>query len=401
MTRIGLIKEGKTPADNRVSLTPAQCKWIHKNGPQVKVVVQSSSHRCFTDKEYIAAGVEVKENLGDCDILLGIKEVPVEQLIPGKIYLFFSHTKKKQPRNQQLLRAILDKKITLIDYECLEHEDGQRIIGFGFFAGVVGAHNGMMAYGTRTGLFKLDRVYKQRSFRELIHTYFGLRLPNVKIAVTGSGRVAHGILEIMNLMGIHEVEPDDYLKRRFAYPVYTQLKGAELYKQKENEPYSREDFHQHPERYECRFLPYASQTDILMNGVYWETNIPRLFEKEDIKAESFIIQTVADIADDINGSVPINIGDQTIEEPVYGVDRNSFAKTPPYLPGSIDVMTVGNLPNELPRDASRYFGEQLIKHVLEDLLGNGSDIIRRATMTKDGKLTPLFAYLQDYAAGRN
>jgi saccharopine dehydrogenase (NAD+, L-lysine-forming) len=400
MMKIGLIKEGKTPADNRVSLTPAQCKWIHKNAPSIQVIAQSSPHRCFSDKEYSSAGVELREDISDCEVLLGIKEVPVEQLIAGKTYLFFSHTKKKQPHNQHLLRAILDKQIRLIDYECLEHEDGQRIIGFGFFAGIVGAHNGMMAYGERTGLFKLDRVYKQRSFRELIHNYFGLRLPNVKIAVTGSGRVAHGILEIMNLMGIHEVEPDDYLQRRFSYPVYTQLKGAELYKHKETGRYSREEFHAHPELYECKFMPYAAQTDILMNGVYWEKNVPRLFEKTNVGSDTFIIQTIADITDDENGSVPINMGDQSIEDPVYGVDRITLTKTAAYLKNSIDIMAVGNLPNELPRDASRYFGEQLIKHVLEDLAGNGSAIIERATMTKGGKLTEGYAYLQDYAEGK-
>jgi hypothetical protein len=398
--QIGLIREGKIPADNRVALTPAQCKWIQKNAPHFRIIVQSSPDRCFSDREYLMAGAEVKDDLSDCDILLGIKEVPVSQLLAGKTYLFFSHTKKKQPQNQKLMQVILEKKITLIDYECLEHEDGQRIIGFGFFAGVVGAHNGMMAYGNRTGLFSLDRVYKQRSFRELIHTYFGLRLPNVKIAVTGSGRVAHGVLEIMNLMGIHEVEPDEYLKRRFAYPVYAQLKGAELYENKTTGKYSREEFHEHPELYRCKFLPYAEQTDILMNGVYWEKNIPRLFEKENVKHDNFIIQTIADITDDANGSVPINSGDQTIENPVYGIDRNTLEKTAPYLKNSIDIMAVGNLPNELPRDASRYFGEQLIKHVLEDLVGNGSDIIERATMTRDGKLTPQYAYLQDYAEGK-
>jgi len=212
-----------------VALTPAQCKWIQKNSDEVKIIAQSSGHRCFTDREYLSAGVEVKEDISDCDIMLGIKEVPIPALVSNKIYLFFSHTRKKQPQNRQLFHELLSRKITLIDYECLEHDDGERIIGFGFFAGVVGAHNGMMAYGNRTGLYKLDRVYKQRSFRELIHTYFGLRLPNVKIAVTGSGRVAHGILEIMNLLGIHEVEPDEFLSRRFSYPVYTQLKGADLY----------------------------------------------------------------------------------------------------------------------------------------------------------------------------
>ncbi|HEX7905127.1 MAG TPA: NAD(P)-dependent oxidoreductase [Chitinophagaceae bacterium] len=400
MTSIGLIKEGKTPADNRVALTPAQCKWIQKNAPHVKIVAQSSANRCFTDREYQAAGVEIKEDMSGCDILLGIKEVPIDQLIPGKTYLFFSHTKKKQPHNQQLLKAILDKKIRLVDYECLEHEDGQRIIGFGFFAGIVGAHNGMMAYGNRTGLFTLDRVYKQRSFRELIHNYFGVRLPNVKIAITGSGRVAHGILEIMNLMGIHEVEPDDYLKRRFSYPVYTQLKGGDLYQRKQTGGYNREDFHDHPDMYECSFLPYAAQTDILLNGIYWDKQVPRLFELSDVSSENFIIQTIADITDDANGSVPINLGDQTIEDPIYGVDKNTMQKTAPYLQNSIDVMAVGNLPNELPRDASRYFGEQLIKHVLEDIVENGSAIISRATIAENGSLTKEFEYLREYAEGR-
>jgi alanine dehydrogenase len=400
MIRIGLIKEGKHPADNRVALTPAQCKWIHKQVADVKIVVQSSAHRCFTDKEYTAAGVEVKEDMSGCDIFLGIKEVPVDMLLPGKTYFFFSHTKKKQRQNQKLLRAIVEKEITLIDYECLEHEDGQRIIGFGFFAGVVGAHNGLMAYGKRTGLYNLERVYRQRSFRELIHTYFGLRIPNVKIAVTGSGRVAHGILEIMNLVGIHEVEPDEYLSRRFAYPVYTQLKGADLYRQTQTDTYTRIDFHEHPEQYACTFLPYSGQTDILLNGVYWDETMPRLFEKEAISSDRFIIQTIADITDDVNGSVPINLGDQTIEDPVYGVSRKTFEKTAPYLDGSVDIIAVGNLPNELPRDASRYFGEQLIKYILEDLIKDGSPMIKRATIVDRGKLTPPYEYLKDYVGNK-
>jgi saccharopine dehydrogenase (NAD+, L-lysine forming) len=400
MIKIGLIREGKIPADNRVALTPPQCKWIHKNSADVRIVVQSSATRCFSDREYELAGVEVKENVNDCDILLGIKEVPVSELISGKTYLFFSHTRKKQPHNQKLLKTILANKITLIDYECLEHEDGQRIIGFGFFAGIVGAHNGMMAYGNRSGLFKLDRVFKQRSFRELIHVYFGLRLPNVKIAVTGSGRVAHGILEIMNLLGIHEVEPDEYLKRRFSYPVYVQLKGSELYTNKLSGRYDREQFHERPDEFMCKFLPYAEQTDILMNGIFWDKNVPRLFEPGDIAADTFIINTIADITDDAGGSVPINLGDQSIDDPVYGVDRKTLQKTAPYLPGSIDIMAVGNLPNELPRDASRYFGEQLIKYILDDIVKGGSEIIKRATIVSGGVLTGEYEYLRDYAEGR-
>src|SRR5580704_7261026 len=258
MKTIGLLREGKVPADNRVALTPAQCKWIQKNAPEVRVLVQSSADRCFTDREYRSAGVEVRDELGECDILFGIKEVPVKELLHGKTYLFFSHTKKKQPWNREMFQAILERRITLIDYECLEHDDGQRILGFGFFAGVVGAHNGIMAYGNRTGRYTLERVHRQQSFRELIHTYFGLRLPEIKVAVTGSGRVAHGALEVMNLLEIVEVEPDEFLERNFAYPVFTQLKGASLYANARTGGYSRDDFHQHPRDYRCRFVPFAN-----------------------------------------------------------------------------------------------------------------------------------------------
>ena len=397
MIRIGLLREGKNPPDSRVALTPAQCKWLQKSFEQVQIVVQPSSTRCFSDLEYQRAGVSIQEDLSDCEYIFGIKEVPIDQLIEQKTYLFFSHTKKLQPYNQALFRDVIKKRIRLIDYECLEHEDGQRIIGFGFFAGVVGAHNGMMAYGKRTKSFNLGRVYKQLSFRELIHSYFGLKIPPVKIAVTGSGRVAHGILEVMNLMGIHEVEPSDYLKRQYSYPVYTHLKGADLFQNKLTGGYDREEFHAHHERYKTRFKPYAYVTDILMNGIYWEQGMERLFEKEDVSDPRFRIVTIADISDDANGSVPINLGDQSIEDPLYGVDRTTFAKTAPYLPESVDVMAVGNLPNELPRDASRYFGEQLIKYILEDLFKGGSPLIEKATLTKEGQLSPYYAYMRSYA----
>jgi hypothetical protein len=399
MIQLGLIREEKIPTDNRVALTPAQCKWIRKHTTHVNVVVQSSPDRCFSDKEYLSAGIQVKEDMSDCDILLGIKEVPFEKLIANKTYLFFSHTKKLQPGNRKMLQSIVSKNITLIDYECLEHDDGTRIIGFGFFAGIVGAHNGIMAYGERTGLYHLDRVYKLKSFRELIHTYFGLKLPHIKVAVTGSGRVAHGVLEIMNLMGFHEVEPDEFLAREFSYPVYVQLKGASLYAHKEKGTYSRDEFHEQPHLYTSLFLPFTKQADILMNGVYWDQTIPRLFEPGDIRDPQCRICTIADITDDAHGSVPINLGDQSILDPVYGVDRETLQKTAPYLPDSIDVMAVGNLPNELPRDASRYFGEQLIKYVLPELFGmeKGKEAIAKATIVRNGLLTEPYLYMKDYA----
>ena len=215
--------------------------------------------------------------------------------------------------------------------------------------------------------------------------------------MTGSGRVAHGILEVMNLMGVIEVEPDEYLERKFTYPIFTQLKGAALYANKITGKYNRDEFHHHPEKYQCQFSPYATETDILMNGIYWDQGMPRLFEWEDLTRSDFSIQTIADITDDKNGSIPCNLGDQTIEDPIYGVDKLNRQKTKPYIPGSVDVMAVGNLPNELPRDASRYFGEQLIKHVLQPLVQNSSPEIEKATIVKKGLLTADFEYLKEYA----
>ncbi|BDQ11597.1 NAD(P)-dependent oxidoreductase [Sediminibacterium sp. TEGAF015] len=398
MLVIGLIKEGKIPADNRVALTPSQCKWLIKNVPDVQVKVEHSPNRCYTDQEYAQAGVELTHDLSDCNLLLGIKEVPVAQLIPNKRYMFFSHTKKLQPYNRGLMQAMVQKNITLIDYECLEHKDGQRIIGFGFFAGIVGAHNGIMAYGNRTGAFSLERVHKIKDYRALIHTYFGLKLPPIKIAVTGSGRVAHGILEIMNLLDVQEVEPDEYLSKEFDYPVYVHLKGSHLYQHKTTQQYNRDHFHEHPEEYNCLFLPYCAHTDVLMNGIYWGNNVPRLFEMDDLKRPDFRIQTIADITDDKHGSVPCNLGDATIDDPVYGVNVQTGEKTVPYIDGSIDIMAVGNLPNELPRDASRYFGEQLIKYILDDIRKGGSNTISNATILENGQLTEPFHYLKDYAA---
>jgi len=398
MIRIGLIRETKVPADNRVALIPSQCKWLQKNFATLKIATQPSLDRCYSDKEYELAGVELREDLSDCDYLFGIKEVNPDKLIPGKKYLFFSHTRKMQPYNIPLFRAVLEKKITLIDYECMEHEDGQRILGFGFFAGIVGAHNGMMAYGNRSKKFFLPRVYLQPNFKQLIHGYFGIRLPNIKIVITGSGRVAHGLLEVMNLLGIIEMEPDEFLSRNFAYPVFTQLKGPLLYRHKNNGSYNREDFHHNPDDYLCLFKPYAENADILLNGIFWEPRMPRLFEWEDLQSSGFRIQTIADVTDDKGGSVPCNLGDGTMQDPVYGVDKKTRMRTAPYLDSSLDMMAVGNLPNELPRDASRYFGEQLIKYVLEDLFKDGSPVIERATMVRNGKIMAPFAYMNQYGA---
>ncbi len=395
--KIALIREGKIPQDNRVAFTPRQCNWIANNYSQIKLVIQPAPNRCFSDEEYRHEGLTVQEDISDCDILMGIKEVPVDQLIPGKTYFMFSHTRKEQPYNQKLMRALLDKKITLIDYECLTHEDGHRILGFGFFAGVVGAHNGLMAYGKKTGAFAFKRVTACKNLQELSETYFGIKLPPLKIVITGSGRVAAGILEVMGMLGIKDVPRGEFLISEYKYPVYTQLKAGELYLRKQEKTYDREDFHLHPEAYECEFLPFVTAADLLINGIYWDKNMAPLFPSEEINKPHFRIKVISDITNDLHGSVPCNLGDSTIEAPVYGVDRKTLEKRPPYLPETLDMMCVGNLPNELPRDASQYFGDQLMKYVLDEIFEKESRLLQKATIVSNGKLTGNFSYLHSYA----
>ncbi|HUQ66181.1 MAG TPA: NAD(P)-dependent oxidoreductase [Flavitalea sp.] len=399
MLRIGIIREDKVPPDNRVPFSPLQCKWLMKHFPNIRLIVQPSPSRCFSDTEYEEQGIRLSENMEECDILFGIKEVPPSKLIPGKTYLFFSHTRKKQPYNQRLFQELIDRKITLIDYECFQYENKQRILGFGYFAGIIGAHNGLLAYGKRTGLFNLERAVDQSSYKDLLSLYQHIRLPEMKIAVTGSGRVASGVLDLMDVLKIKEVTPLSYQSKNFREPVFTQLKGGDLYKHMERNKFVREDFFENAGEYYCQFHPYTKTTDILINGIYWDKEIPKLFEFDHISAEDFRIQTIADITDDKYGSVPCNLGDSTIDDPVYGIDRQTHKKTAPYLPGSLDIMAVGNLPNELPREASEHFGNQLLKNIFEDLITGGSPVIERATMVQKGDITPQFEYLTDYAEG--
>jgi saccharopine dehydrogenase (NAD+, L-lysine-forming) len=399
MIRIGLIRERKKLVDDRAPFTPAQCAYIKANYPSVEIVVEPSPVRCYKDAAYTAAGITVTEDLSDCDVLMGIKEVPAEALIPGKTYFFFSHTKKKQPHNQGLMHALIEKRIRMIDYECLTYADEQRILGFGLWAGIVGAHNGFLTYGKKFGLYDLPAAHSVAGYKELIGAYDHLKMPGIKIVVTGSGKVAAGVLDILTQLDIEGVEPSDFLTHEYEYPVFTHLKGGSLYVRKDNGLFHRDDFHANPEAYKCLFSNYVNQADMLMNGIYWEQRIGRLFHKEDIKRKDWRLSVIADITCDVDGSVPINIGATTIADPVYGINRETIGRAAPYqnTKDIIDVMAVDTLPNELPCDATQYFGLHLEKYILPELLKENSEIIQRATICENGRLTTNYEYLSDYA----
>lgn len=401
MLKIGVIREGKKPLDERTPLIPAQAKYLSDQYQDVAVVIQQSAIRCFDNEDYEAFGLSVQEDVADADILLGVKEVPIHELVEGKTYLFFSHTIKKQTYNRELLRAILNKNITLIDYECLTNTKKQRIVAFGRYAGIVGAYNGILTYGNRYNLFKLRRAHNCFDLEDLKTEYGKVKLPPIKIVITGGGRVAKGAQEVMAGMEIREVSAQDFIDNTYEQPVYTKLHSIDYNKHKNGNSYSDETFHAFPHEFEGDFLKYAQQADILIAGAYWDPSAPVLFKREDVFSKDFKIKVIADITCDIEGSIPSTLQPCTIEDPVYDYDPVAgMVDTAFSHENNITVMAVDNLPCELPRDASRDFGQQLTENVIPHLIGTDNDnIIKRATITKNGELTEQYAYLQDFVDG--
>lgn len=397
-TKIGLIREGKNPPDKRVPFTPLQTEEIEQRYPAVKVVCQESTFRCFKDEEYRALDISVQPTVPDCDILMGIKEVPIAELIANKTYLFFSHTIKKQPYNRKLLQEVLKKNIRLIDYEALKDRNGNRLVAFGRYAGIVGAYNGLWTYGKRFKLFSLRRAFECFDVNDLKLELRKVHLPPVKIILTGAGRVGRGSMETLDSAGIRKVSPQLFLEMKFDEPVYTQLSSADYHRRKEGGHFNREEFHKNPERYDSYFKNYTKVADILMAGAYWNPKAPVLFTKEDMLASDFNVKVIADITCDIDGSIPSTKKASSITDPIYDYDPATDAVRPALSSEkNFTVMAIDNLPCELPRSASEEFGRDLIDRVLPMLLGKDQDeVIARATIAEKGKLTSHFDYLQDY-----
>lgn len=393
---VGIRREDKVPPDRRVPLTPQQCLDVQDQYGNVKIQIQPSADRSYADAEYKRHGIELKEDLSASSIIMGIKEIPVEKLVERKTYMIFSHTIKKQPHNRKLLQAIIEKKITLIDYETLTDEEGNRIIGFGRFAGIVGAYNGLLGYGKKYDLFELKPAYLCRDRIEMEEEMRRIKLPNVKIIVTGGGRVANGAIETLGALKIRKVTPYELIHFSFREPVYAQLRSKDFHATKDGSKWSDEDFYDNPEKYRSTFEKYLTHCDILMHCAYWNPKAPKLFSKEQMKKPDFRISVIADITCDINGSIPSTHRASTIEDPFYGCNPDTEKEDVPFSKHTITVMAIDNLPCELPRDSSEAFGKHLMERVFPNLFGNDNGLIERATITKDGKLMPHFEYLQDY-----
>ncbi|WP_341216937.1 NAD(P)-dependent oxidoreductase [uncultured Wocania sp.] len=398
--KFAIIKERKNPPDRRVVFSPEKLAEARLQFSEAEFVVESSDIRIFPDEAYIAQGFKVTNDVSDCDVLIGVKEVPIENLIPNKKYFFFSHTIKKQPYNRKLLKAILDKNIELYDHETIVNQKGFRLIGFGRYAGLVGAYNGFRALGLRDNLFNLPKVETLADLDAVKAELDKIKLPNIKILLSGTGKVAHGAKEILDHLKIKQVSDALYLTSKFTEPVYCLVDVMEYSRRKDGKVGNKWEFYKDPLGYESNFMSYAKETDFFIAGHFYGNNAPYLFTREDAKHPDFKINLVADISCDIDGPVASTLRASTIANPFYGYDAQTESELAFNAPNAITVMAVDNLPCELPKDASEGFGDMFLEHVIPAFFNKDADgILQRAKITEKGKLTKRFAYLQGYVDG--
>ena len=398
--KIGIIKERKNPPDRRVVLSPTECKRVLKKFPNLSLKVESSDNRFFTDQDYTNMGIEVVDDVSNCEVLLGVKEVPIDSLIPNKQYFFFSHTIKKQEYNQKLLLAILSKNIQLYDHEVIVNEKGQRLVAFGRYAGIVGAYNGFRTYGLKYDAFKMPKAEDLHDQLMLIHELQKLKLPNIKVVLTGKGRVGNGAKEMLKGMRMREVSVKEFLNENFSEPVFVQIDVLDYNKRKDGQTINQQDFFDNPTAYESNFMRFAKVADMYIACHFFGSGSPYIFTREDAKNKDFNIKVVADISCDIDGPVASTLRASTIADPIYGYDPITEKETNYKNKDAIAVMAVDNLPCELPKDASEGFGHSFVKYVIPSFFNNDAyGILHRARMTKDGKLTERYSYLQDFVDG--
>ena len=395
--KIGIIKERKTPPDRRVVFSPQKLSLLKKQFPNCELFVESSNIRIFPDEEYEKLGFQISEDLSNCDILLGVKEVPIDSLIPHKKYFFFSHTIKKQPYNRSLLQAVLEKNIELYDHEVIVDENNSRLIGFGRYAGIVGAYNGFRALGLRDKLFNLPKVESLPDYEAVVENLQQIKIPSIKIALSGSGKVAYGAKEILDHLHIKKVNIHDYLTKSFEEPVYAMIDVLDYNKRKDGKQLDKYDFYNFPEAYESDFMRFAKVTDYFIAGHFYGDSAPYFFTKEDVKKKEFKINLIADVSCDIDGPIASTLRPSTIADPFYGYDPQTESEVEFDAENAITVMAVDNLPCELPKDASEGFGDMFLKHVIPAFFNDDENgILNRARMTFKGELTSRYSYLKDF-----
>ncbi|MDE5418828.1 NAD(P)-dependent oxidoreductase [Labilibaculum sp. DW002] len=401
--RVGVLRETKNPPDRRVAIPPVTGLQILNKYPNVSIFIQPSDIRCYSDAEYRKAGFFLTEDLRECDILIGVKEVSIPTLIPNKTYLFFSHTAKKQIYNRELLHQIIKRNITLIDYEYLTDKSHKRLVAFGHWAGVVGAYKALRARGMRTDFFDLPSAIFCKDMEEMYHHLRKVQLKPVKILITGGGRVANGAMQTIRILNLKEVTAHEFLNKEYDEPVVCRIDPDQYVERIDGSEFNLKDFYANPEKYRSTFKRFTKVADLYIACHYWDPKAPKFILPEDYKEDDFKISVIADVSCDINGPIASTLRPSTIASSFYGYDRFNEEETIPFVDKkNVTVMAVDNLPGELPRDSSIDFGEALYQNVYEALFNEDPDgILERATIAKGGKLMPAFEYLQDYLEGKD
>jgi alanine dehydrogenase len=402
--KIGILRETKNPVDNRVALIPSQISRLRKEFPNTEFKVQPSALRAYNDDEYLAEDIQIEESLEDCDLILGIKEAAIETLLPNKHYLFFGHIAKKQEYNIPLFKSFIEKGITFSDYEYLVDENGKRLVAFGWYAGAVGVYYTLQGWGERTGLYSLPKPSSHFDVETEIEALKKVteHLTNIKVLVTGNGRVSQGAQYILDKIGAQRLSVDKYLEtQQVAHLTYCVASYNDLVIPKESTVENNgNDFHLHPENYKSVFIKFASTTDILLSCHFWDNRAPVYLSNKELTDQNLRIKMIGDVTCDIMGSIQSTVRSSTHDAPFYDYNPKTGKEEPAFSNDkNISVMAVDTCPNAMPRITSEYFGEKLIDLVLSELLQkdiDNSEVLEKATIVKNGKLTPDFNYLDSY-----
>lgn len=429
---IGIRHEDKYVMERRAPLTPRHVERLIK-GKQLDIVVQTSPKRVFTDQEYIKAGARIADNLGECSVILGVKEMPIDFFEPQKTYVFFSHVIKGQAYNMPMLKRMMELGCNLIDYEKIVDEQGRRLIFFGRYAGLAGMINSLWSLGLRlkeagyeTPFLKITQAHHYASLeearkvisevgQEIAEKGLPAELRPFTVGFTGYGNVSQGAQEILGLLPVKEISPEklleltvrDHAPNNLIYKVI--FKEEHLSAHNDGHSFDLHDYYTHPENYHSIFEKYIPHLSVLMNCMYWDARYPKLITKDYLE-KAFAegnpkLTVIGDVTCDPDGSIEITHKGTEIEDPIFVY--NPFTRKPVmgHKGEGMLVMAVDILPSELPRDASNGFADALVNFVkpisdcdfsepFEDL-----DIpraIKKALILHNGELTHDFQYIKEY-----
>jgi alanine dehydrogenase len=404
---LSILREARAD-ENRTPFSPTQISNLLKKFSNLKIIVQPSKRRCFKDEDYLKVGAQITDDLSSADIIFGVKEVEISTLIKNKTYLFFSHTSKVRQYigqvindkaiiyKKELLKEVIKKNITLIDYENVRDVSGEgyRYLGFGRFAGIIGAYNTLNLYLKLYTEQALPRAFEINNYAQVKKLISKQNFNKIKILLTGSGRAAKGAMEMLKYANIRQVTLDNYLNKKYDEAIFSNISPGKYVERKDGKVSSYQDYILNPQEYNSKVKNYLFDTDMFIACHYWDSKFPKLFSPKQIN-EFKNLKIIGDVTCDINGSVPTTIRSTSIAKPYYSINTDSMKEMELGNKG-IAIMAVDNLPSELPRDASEEFGSSVISEILPYLIDKDDGRINRATTASNGKFCSKFTYLNDF-----